>query len=297
MKKLKAIGLSVLKWVVLMLGVVLLAVALRVLVFEVYQIPSNSMEKTLVPGDVIVVNKLIYGAKLPDSPFEIPWVNLLFYMNEKARSRKDSAWWEPRRVKGLSEIKRGDVFVFKPPFDSASYYIKRCVALPGDTLTIRKGLVYLNGEKAGFEPEKWWNKHELIAPVQYATFPYHSHFVWSIDRFGPVVVPKKGMIVSLNDSVYALYKTAIEVQEKVKLTARDGHFYLNDKPVDSYTFRSDYYFMMGDNRHASNDSRYWGFVADYKIEGKATRILWSYRQGNMLWDRLFKHISSIEKRN
>jgi len=85
----------------MVLAVFGVAIFLRLFVFEVYEIPSESMENTLVPGDKIVVNKLSIGPRMPRSPFEIPWVNLLFYTSKEARTRIDSTWWAPRRLKGF----------------------------------------------------------------------------------------------------------------------------------------------------------------------------------------------------
>lgn len=122
-----------------------IAIFFRLFVFEVYEIPSESMENTLILGDKLLVNKLIIGPQTPRSPFDIPWVNLLFYMNKEARASIDSTWWNPSRLKGWSGIKRNDVLVFKNEPLAPDFFIKRCVALPGDELQIINSDIFING--------------------------------------------------------------------------------------------------------------------------------------------------------
>ena len=121
-----------------------IAIFFRLFVFEVYEIPSESMENTLIPGDKVLVNKLIVGPQTPRSPFDIPWINLLFYMNKEARASIDSTWWNPRRLKGWSGIKRNDVLVFENEQLGSDFFIKRCVALPGDEIRIKESYLYVN---------------------------------------------------------------------------------------------------------------------------------------------------------
>ena len=122
------------------------AISIKLLAFDIYKIPSSSMENMLYPGDVIVVNKLKYGPKLPSSPFEIPWVNLAFYLNETARSRIKERWWDYMRLDGTTRIKQGDVFVFALYGTPDFFVVKRCVGLPGDALRIRDGEIYTNSK-------------------------------------------------------------------------------------------------------------------------------------------------------
>ena len=102
------------------------------------------MENTLFANDIIVVNKLKYGPRLPRSPFDIPWVNIAFYFNENAKKRIDENWWPYRRLSGSTTVKQGDVFVFNFPGKKKTIVVKRCVALPGDKLSIKNGIIYTN---------------------------------------------------------------------------------------------------------------------------------------------------------
>lgn len=133
------------------LAVVVASIFIPVFVLEVYEIPSESMENTLIPGDNIMVNRLYYGSNLPLSPIEIPWVNLLFFLNKKTRAHSDSVWWDSSRMSGFLKIKIGNVMVFLAPDKNENYFIKRCVALPGDEIRITNGPLRINNEVPAFE--------------------------------------------------------------------------------------------------------------------------------------------------
>lgn len=121
-------------------------------------------------------------------------------------------------------------------------------------------------------------------------FPYDPRYKnWSRDNFGPILIPKRGGSVPLTDSTYPLYERAIRVYEGNQLEKKDGKYYVNGKPADSYTFKMDYYWMMGDNRQGSQDSRYWGFVPEDRIVGKAWMIWFSWEDGPR-WNRLFRFV-------
>jgi signal peptidase I len=120
-----------------------------------------------------------------------------------------------------------------------------------------------------------------------AVEPYVTENKWTLDNFGPIWIPKKGATLKLNDSTYSIYQRAIRVYEQNDFYQKDGQFVLNGSPVTEYTFKMDYYWMMGDNRHGSQDSRFWGFVPEDRVVGKAWMIWFSW-DGGPRWKRLFK---------
>jgi len=319
---------------------------IRLFLIEVYQIPSDSMKDTLITGDKILVEKLTYGPHTPVSPFEVPWVNLLFYLNKNARTKIDSIWWEPGRLKGTGALRNGDVIVFRRPEKKEVYFIKRCIGLPGDTISIKNGIVFINHKQVEFgngmirntyrfERE---NQNDLLRdigtigitpyPIEFLNdsnmhmdlsiaeyenivnnfpkikiglcsygkgeapycFPKNPEFNWNIDQFGPVLIPGKGTTVEMNRYNFNLYRKVLNRYEKRKIQFRDSVFYDGDSPITHYTFRNDYFFVLGDNRKRSHDSRYMGFIPLEGIEGKARVIIWSNENGHFKNSRLFKRI-------
>lgn len=232
------------------------------------------------------------------------------------------------------------------PVDKRENYIKRCVAIAGDTLEIRNAQLFING-KPGDIPSKSQIKYTVVTNGQpldpeimqeeyflntenydefsptgraneftmlltdagkqkmlqngiaksitpilnspYPVYPYDSAHRWNEDNYGPIWIPKKGATLTLTPENYAVYERAIRVYERNKLEKRGNQFFLNDQPATQYTFKMDYYWLMGDNRHSSQDSRFWGFVPEDHVVGEAWLIWMSYGEG-IRWNRLFKTI-------
>jgi len=185
--KSKSIIKTTLYYLALFITIILLAVCLRVFVFEIYTIPSGSMENTLFPGDKILVSKLNYGPKLPRSPFEIPWLNVMFYLNKKARTKADTTWWKYRRLPGFSEINRGDIFVFQFPNNKNEVFVKRCVTLPGDTFRIINSDVFINNklQKQPVESKKiyyvWYNNIDSFNIIT-DSFNIPNYGLWTREK-------------------------------------------------------------------------------------------------------------------
>jgi len=232
------------------------------------------------------------------------------------------------------------------PVDKEENYIKRCVAIAGDTLQIKNQVLYIDGKAQPFPPESetnytvdtkgqpldeqvmkddynldinngdeirptgipnqfdmllTWAAHQKMLSSGLAksivpdidsdlsVYPYVNTYTWSRDNYGPLWIPAKGATLTLTPQNYLLYERAIRVYEGNDFEMKDGKFYLNGQPVTQYTFKMNYYWMMGDNRHGSQDSRYWGFVPEDHVVGEAWMIWMSWDKG-VRWRRLFQKI-------
>ncbi|MEO9209541.1 MAG: signal peptidase I [Ginsengibacter sp.] len=244
----------------------------------------------------------------------------------------------------------GDVIITRP-VDKRENFIKRCVAIAGDTLQIKNRVVYINNVAQPLPEEhefNYWvtttsaldpdqlngvgiqdnmddqNKNQVylmgsntyiismtdneklqlkmfpnvksIEPMPLTDrdkspilFPYVASDNWSVDDYGPLWIPKKGVPIPLNAQNIARYKRCITTYEGNQFEEKNGQYFINGKPATTYTFKMDYYWMMGDNRHNSLDSRFWGFVPEDHVVGKASLIWFSYDKG-IRWKRLFKGI-------
>jgi signal peptidase I len=221
----------------------LIAFLARYYALDIYRIPSDSMKNTLLAGDRVAVDKLAYGTRVFGSG------------NPQ----------EYRRLKSHSAIARNDVVVFNAPgifsgpIPEKTVLVKRCVALPGDTLNINDRTIYINNKKLA-QPVG-----VLFAGSQNQSGRVISENKLSEDTtksatYGPVWIPKTGMAISLNTGNLALYQDVLEVYEGCKVKISEGTILINGRK--EYTIKKNYYFMMGDNRNNSQDSRQWGFVPE-----------------------------------
>lgn len=223
------------------------------------------MEKTLNIGDRVVVNKLAFGSRIPITPLSIHFGKFKKYVN----------WINLpyMRISGYTKIKRNDILVFnlptetQHPIDERKEMIKRCVGLPGDFIEIKSGKVYVNTihqNETFLSPETQSLSSEFYSP---SFFPHHGDFKWNLDFFGKLYIPKKGQTIHLSPKTIILYKSLIEQYEKNSISILGSSYYVNSEKKDTYTFKLNYYFVLGDNRHNSIDSRYWGLLPEDHIIG------------------------------
>ena len=378
-----------LDWLDAIIFAVIFVTFINIFFFQAFKIPSSSMESTLYTGDHLFVSKLAYGPRVPETPLTIPFTHNVIFGKESYSTLIHNKY---RRLKGFGQVKRGDAVVFGfpngdtvlkkatvedyhalvrangrelvesrlgpiivRPTDKKDHYVKRCVALPGDTLTVREGLVYINSiqqevypgiqlsyrvvtngqrinskvlEKLGlnigelyYDPslpgypempltaamlEKVKDMPGVVSAEPnietypsadaYGIFPFSPDYRWTRDWFGPLWIPKKGETVELDTDNLPLYERIITAYEKNDLKVNDeGMIFINGQEVYSYTFQQDYYFMMGDNRHNSLDSRYWGFVPEDHIVGRPSVIWLSTNRDakfpkNIRWRRFLKFV-------
>lgn len=179
----------------------------------------------------------------------------------------------------------------------SNYYVKRCVAVPGDTLFIHDG-IYMIGDgnvlAGNIESQKRIMKFnpDNIPDDQYYTLPFDSIVRWNIREFGPFYIPGKNDSIPMNRTNYLLYKKIIVWEQGEEVLFQDEKVYLGNKELDGYRFKSNYYFMSGDNSMNSVDSRFWGLIPEDFIVGKAALVITSRSRdtGKIRWNRVFKRI-------
>lgn len=238
---------------------------LKAFFIEAFKIPTASMRETLLVGDFIVVNKLLYGTKTSG---KFPFFELKIPVFE---------------TPGIREPLRNEIVVFKfpgnkdelTPSDNINY-IKRLIGLPGDTIKIISKNVFINNVELK-ESEKILINSSREGSLIFDSdkiFPVGKN--WNEDNYGPIVVPKKGAVINLDLYNINEWKNIIDREHgEHVINIRDSKIYLQDKIISQYTFKKNYYFMLGDNRDDSLDSRYWGFVPQELIIGRAELIYWS----------------------
>lgn len=400
--------------------------------FQNFVIPSSSLEKTLLTGDYLLVSKLSYGPRIPQTPLSMPLVQHTLPVLG-CKSYLEHPHWDYRRVKGFGDVEINDIVVFNypsgdtvalnaqnqdyyglvyqigeqvlmqqngvspvgeltpqtpydqqqavyskiyeagrayveankeqfgkivaRPTDRRENYVKRCVGLPGQTLQIKNNIVYLDG-KANPEPENvqyaynvtWLSglspdeikelgitqedlgfseenpqgattpyvrmpltknvkkyitahnaaKVEPAQPIGNWLFPLNMAKNWTTANYGPIWIPKKGATLQLTLQNLPVYERCIRNYEGNDLQVRGGKIYINGKEATSYTFRLNYYWMMGDNRDNSADSRFWGFVPEDHVVGKPLFVWLSldkdygWGDGHVRWNRIFKNVNHIK---
>ena len=380
-------------WADALIFAVVLVTFINIFFFQAFKIPSSSMESSLLTGDYLFVSKTAYGPKLPQTPLSVPFVHNTMPGKSGKESYSTALQFDYRRIKGFGHVERDDYVVFSfphgdtvlskaptedyythvrmtsreyaiktygpikvRPVDKKDHYVKRCVAIAGDTLRVMDGWVYVNGKaqerypgiqntyrvitaapinpvtlrEMGFNTGEVWYSQALpgyqalpltderlekimtfsnvesvtpnidVYPPDYPDselmlFPF-VETGWTRDNYGPIWIPAKGESVRLTDENLPLYRRIIEVYEGNTFEELgDGRYRINGEETDTYTFRMDYYFMMGDNRHNSLDSRYWGFVPEDHIVGKP-RVIWMSTDANqkfprnIRWNRLLKFL-------
>lgn len=369
-----------------------------------YKIPSSSLEKTLLVGDYLWVNKLTYGPRVPQTPLHFPLAESEVF---GVKSYLDFLQVDYHRLPGLRNVERYDIVVFNAPHmdtittkvqepdyyrlvyelennpdnqiadgrkyiadhpeqfgeviwrpvDRRVHYVKRAVGLPGDVLQIINDTVYINGTalkepvniqhnyivplKNGmaFTEDDWtalgismddrsepiinenfpWPFYnlpltgamlkqvsgmsqiaekpirvsELEGGFNYGLFPMAGNFNWTLQNMGKIWIPRQGSTLKLTTANLPIYRRVIETYEGNKVEVKGEEIFINGKKAETYTFKMDYYWMMGDNRDNSADSRFWGFVPEDHIVGTPATVLISFDKdkswlNKVRWNRIFK---------
>jgi signal peptidase I len=244
--------------------VLILALVLKAFIVDAFKIPTGSMKNTLLEGDYLLVNKSAYSIS---TPHQIPFL-------EKRLSRTE--------LISTGKPEFNDVIAFEipadyydPDSDEYSILIKRIIGLPGDTIEIKDQILYINHKKYRTPSYIKLNLNETpIENVNKDLFPYNNK--WSLENYGPIIVPKKGMKVELNPKNILMWQNAINTDYGRKVISVEGTVInLYNQAIRDYVFEKDYYFVLGDNRKNSIDSRYFGYIPEEWIIGKAFMIYWS----------------------
>lgn len=278
------------KVIILLLIIVLLSLIyaiVRIFVADQFIIPTWSMSPTLVAGDRVVVNKLIMGARLYTD----------FDFKQNGQELKSI------RMKGLRGLRHNDIVVFNYPqvggriaFKINYVYCKRCVALPGDTLSIVNGIYKNNnyGDTLGLHTVQL--RLAAVDETQYSTearavYPFDARVGWTFKNMGPLYIPRKGDIMTLTPKEGTVYKGLLEFETGKRVTVNwDKNLVLLDgKPAYGYEWTNNYYFMAGDNVFDSMDSRYWGLVPEDYIVGVVQMVSYSKDKetDTIKWERTF----------
>ncbi len=268
-----------------LMHIIVSVLILRATVIEAYNVPTGSMETTIKIGDFILGNKFIYGIRSPDW-IGIPWTNFGFSVPYF-------------RLPGFEKPKTGDVVIFRypndkwpaiqiGPHDPSLNYIKRCIAGPGQTLQIIGKDVFVDGVQFDL-PEHGRASKLNLYDDEYKERMIFPRGMGNRDYFGPLYIPAEGDTlvfskINLEEAANVISLEGHEVQPSIS-----GHLKVDGENVDHYVCEQNHYFMMGDNRDNSHDSRYWGLVPESNIIGEAilTYLSWEQTEPNLL-KRIFK---------
>ena len=246
------------------------------------RVPTPSMETTIMTGDFLMVNKFAYDLTTPRNiPFtdiELPFTQLL-------------RWNDPDR---------GDIVVFEFPGNrdeiknsKIDNYVKRCVAVAGDTLEVRDKILYVNGKEAPIPIHVQYARNYLLPKDHLDADLFPRGTKGNADHYGPIIIPKRGDIINLSTSNIEQWKTFIDREfGKDVVQIESGKIFVDGKETTQYKVHDDYYFMMGDNRDNSLDSRYWGFVPRRNVIGSPLFVYWSW-DSNIPFSDFFNLLASV----
>jgi signal peptidase I len=382
---------SLVEWIDALIFALVAVSFINLFLFQNFNIPTASMEKSLLIGDYLFVSKVSYGPRVPTTPLSFPLVQHTLPLTKDKNSFLTWIQNPYRRMAGFSKIKNNDPIVFNypegdtvctkiqsnesyfslvrrygkqtvinnpadfggivvRPVDRRENFIKRCIGLPGDTVEVRHNWVYVNGKPQDSINNMQFQYHiitdgtpinqkklelldvakedirfsngEYLLPLSAAkakdikqlsnvkfieimeepagtwdsmTFPFKEDFKWNRDNYGPIWIPKMGKTVPLTIQNLPLYERIIHTYEGNELEVVGNEIMINGKVATSYTFKMNYFWMMGDNRHNSADSRFWGFVPEDHIVGKPKFVYLSLNKdkkfpANIRWNRVFMKI-------
>jgi len=254
------------KFFKILILVALIALIIKAFAIDAFQIPSASMENTLMPGDFIVANKFAYNIS---TPREIPFADLPIPQYKLFDV-------------GKPEINDVVIFEFPRGFENDSLrgnsrYVKRIIAGPHDTLHITNGLIFVNGKTlelpSNFKINKdvereAWIKDDNIYPPDAK---------WDRDNYGPIIIPAKGDTIKIVPENFERWQSVIVMDHGERSLLSEGTLVtLDGRAISEYVLTQDHYFVVGDNFEASMDSRYFGFITDNMIIGKAMFVYWSF---------------------